>query len=233
MQNSTILLKVKLRLNKLASNDYDNVEDWQIVEAFNKAQNDWCRRNLHGLNVMKEGDEQSTRRIDDFQTLLTTVPVTLTKQERYQEGALPGNYLQWKRIFAKATSECCPIPVYISIYLAEQANVDELLTDYHKRPSYEWRETFATLSNDKIQIYTDDKFEVVDANVVYYRQPRLVQIANVSSVYSDVVPTVDVECELKDDLIELLIDETVKILSGDIESMLQTQRNSQSVENNN
>ena len=46
MLASTILLKVQERLNKLASNDYDNIQNWQIVEAFNKGQVDWCRRNL-------------------------------------------------------------------------------------------------------------------------------------------------------------------------------------------
>ena len=37
MNNATIQLKVQQRLNKLASQDYDNIECWQIVEAFNKA----------------------------------------------------------------------------------------------------------------------------------------------------------------------------------------------------
>jgi hypothetical protein len=50
MLNQTIVLKVKQRLNKLDSQDYDNLETWQIIEAFNKAQVGWCRRNLHGIN---------------------------------------------------------------------------------------------------------------------------------------------------------------------------------------
>ena len=65
MLNETIVYKVTQRLNKIASMDYDNIEKWQIVEAFNKAQVDWCRRQIHGMNQFKEGDEQSTRRIDD------------------------------------------------------------------------------------------------------------------------------------------------------------------------
>ena len=77
MDNATIKLKIKQRLNKLASNDYDNIECWQIVEAFNKGQVDWCRRNLHGLNIVKEGDEQSTSRIDDLQVLLVESTATL------------------------------------------------------------------------------------------------------------------------------------------------------------
>ena len=57
MLNSTIQIKVKERLNKLDSLDYDNIECWQIVEAFNKVQIEWARRQLHGGNIYKEGDE--------------------------------------------------------------------------------------------------------------------------------------------------------------------------------
>ena len=56
MLNSAIVIKLKQRINKLDSQDYDNIECWQAVEAFNKAQVEWCRRQLHGLNVVKEGD---------------------------------------------------------------------------------------------------------------------------------------------------------------------------------
>ena len=72
MQNSVLTIKIKQRLNKLDSQDYDNIECWQVVEAFNKAQVEWTRRQLHGINIVKEGDEQSTRRIDDLQVLLNT-----------------------------------------------------------------------------------------------------------------------------------------------------------------
>ena len=47
MNNQILQLKIKQRLNKLDSNDYDNIEHWQIIEAFNKAQIQWVRRNLH------------------------------------------------------------------------------------------------------------------------------------------------------------------------------------------
>ena len=72
MLNSTITIKVKERINKLDSQDYDNIECWMIVEAFNKAQVEWTRRQLHGINQVREGDEQSTRRKDDLQILLVT-----------------------------------------------------------------------------------------------------------------------------------------------------------------
>lgn len=233
MLNSAILIKVKQRLNKLASNDFDNIQDWQIIEAFDKAQVDWCRRNLHGLNVTKEGDEQSTRRIDDLEVLLDTVPLPMTNRQTYFEGVRPADYLHWKRVGAEATKECCPKPKRMVVYLAEQGNLDELLRDNNKKPSYEWGETFCTQRANDIQIYTNGEFTIASATLTYYRQPRKIQITGVSDPYTGIVAAADVISEFKDDLVELMIDETVKILAGDIESLNQVQREGQSVENNN
>ena len=58
-------------MNKIDSQDYDNIKSWEIAEAFNKAQLEWCRRQLAGTNIRKEGDEMSKRRIDDLSILLT------------------------------------------------------------------------------------------------------------------------------------------------------------------
>jgi len=44
---------------------------------------------------------------------------------------------------------------------------------------------------------------------------------------------VNIECEFKDDIIELLIDETVSILAGDIESTSQFGRGTEGAERNN
>lgn len=239
MLNSTILIKVKQRLNKLASNDFDNIQPWQIIEAFDKGQVDWCRRNLHGLNVVKEGDEQSTRRVDDFQILLTTtgknsVPALIMNNKIfYYEADLPVDYLQWKRISTEAISECCPKPKRMIVYPAEIANRDVILRDKNKKPSYEWGETFSTLENNKLQIYTNELFTPVNAQLTYYRQPRRIQILGVTNPYIGTPSTVNIESEFKDDIVELLIDETVKILAGDIEAINQIQRESQAVENNN
>lgn len=233
MNNTVLQLKIRQRLNKLASNDYDNIECWQIVEAFNKAQVDWCRRNLHGLNVVQEGDEQSTRRIDDMQILLTNYTIPVNKKDLYYETAnLPDNYFQWKKIGVTGSNDCCDDRDFV-VYLAEVGNTGLLLRDENKKPSFEWGETFATLQGDKVWIYTNNEFEINKAVLTYYRLPVKIQIANCIDPYTSLASPLDIECEFKDDLTELLIDEAVKILAGDIESFNQMQRAQQSVENNN
>ena len=177
MNNNTLQLKIKQRLNKLDSNDYDNIEKWQIVEAFNKAQKDWCRRQLHGTNHKSEGDEQSIRRIDDLQILLTDKELSLNNKGLYsQSEVLPADYFQWKRIDISGNSKCCPRGKNFVVYLAEEANVNELLRDELRKPSYEWGETFCTLKDNRVNIFTNTEFEVTKANLVYYRLPRNIEI---------------------------------------------------------
>ena len=233
MNNAALQLKIKLRLNKLASNDYDNIECWQIVEAFNKAQLEWVRRQLHGNNLFKEGDEGSKRRVDDLQILLTQKQLQGNNKKKYFESAvLPVDYLQYKRVDAYAKSDCCP-ERGITVYLAEEANADQLLRDIYRQPSFEWAETFCTMMSNKIRVYTDSKFSLSDCSLTYYRQPVRIQILGCVDPYTQQVTTVDVPCEFKDDIIEVLIDETVSIIAGDIESLNQFQRGTQQSERNN
>ena len=235
MLNQTILVKVKNHLNKLDSSDFTNIEPWMILDAFNSAQVLWTRRNLQGLNLKKEGDEGSTSRIDDFSILLTTTPTLLMNNRQLffeTVNPIPADYLRFKRISANATNECCPDPRRLVIYVGEEENPDVLLRDVAKNPSFEWAETFATFASDKIKIYTDEKFEVQDVQLTYFRQPRRVQISGVKDTYTGLTPTVDVTCEFNDDLIELLIFEMTDMLAADIESTLQIQRSGQEVQNN-
>lgn len=233
MLNSTILIKVKERLNKLDSSDYDNVACWQIVEAFNKGQVEWCRRQLVGTNILKQGDEQSKRRVDDLQVLLKVVPAILTTRPIFTEFSLPGDYFEYKKIDTTGATPECATGRPMVIYQAEEVNVPMLLRDENKKPSFEWGETFSTLVGDTARIYTNGEFTINSAEIMYYRQPILIQVAGCADPYSTAISTIDVECEFKDDIIELLIDQTVKILAGDIESLNQKSISEQNAEKNN
>ena len=232
MLNATIFIKLKQRLNKLDSQDYDNIECWQFVEAFNKAQVEWPRRQLHGINITKEGDEQSTRRIDDLQVLLQEYPLSLSNKPDHVFGTIPNDYLQWKRVDIMARDDCCD-GRRMTVYLAEEGNLNQLLRDDAKNPSFDWAETFATMRGNNVNIYHDGKFKIEEASLLYYRQPIRIQVQNCVDPYTQEASTQEILCEFKDDIIELLIDEAASILAGDIEASNQYTRGSQGAERNN
>jgi len=187
---------------------------------------------LHGINVVKEGDEQSTRRKDDLQKLLIKEPIPAVKKEDYYEGVIPENYLQWKRVDIYANKDCCN-KRRMTVYLAEEGNLNQLLRDKAKQPNFNWGETFATLINNTVHMYTNNEFEIEESYLTYYRQPRKIQIVDCSDPYTGVISITEVECEFKDDIIELIIDEAVSIIAGDIESGNQFSRNQEGAERNN
>ena len=234
MLNETLRIKLKQRLNKLSSNDFDNIENWQILEAFNKSQIEWVRRQLHGNNIYKEGDEMSKRRVDDLQILLEELDLTGTETDRYFEtDNFPvDTYLEYKRVSIKATNDCCSDPRSMTVYLAEEANVELIYRDELKRPDFEWGETFCTLIGNTIRIYRRD-FTVVEPVLTFYRKPRLVEFAGVLNPYTATISANEVNCEFKDDIVELIIDETAALIAGDIENMIQMQREQQAAERNN
>jgi hypothetical protein len=229
INNFLLQVKIKQRLNKLASGDYDNIECWQIVEAFNKVQVDWVRAQLGGNNLRKEGDEMSKRRVDDLQVLLASVPLKGVNKDLFFESvALPEDYLEFKRVVVQGSHKDCPGQLRrFRVDLAEEANVEDYLRDTNTRPDWEWGETFCTLAGNQVRVYTNGDFAVQEGSLSYYRLPRHVLFAGCVDPSSGVVAVKDVVCRFKDDVVEVLIDLTAAQLAGDIESFNQMSRNKQ------
>jgi len=225
MNNTTLQLKIKQRLNKLDSQDYDNFECWQIVEAFNKGQVEWVRRQIQGTNITKTGDEQTRMRISDLQILLKTELLLMNPMDTYsQSDIIPSDFMYYKRVNIHAHKDCCDSKNDMTVtYLAEEENISLLLSDDLKKPSFEWGETFSTFVGNRLRVYTGNDFDVISSTLMYYRFPVKIQLVGCVDPYTLQTSAADVECEFKDDIAEILIDEAVQILAGDIESITQYQ----------
>jgi hypothetical protein len=232
MNNNLLQIKIKQRLNKLASFDYDNIECWQIQEAVNKAQLEWIRRQIYGINTRKEGSEQSTGLVDDLQVLLKSKKVDPVDKKYFYEGELPDDYLYYVRVDAFATKDCCTDKRRMVIYQTEEANMGILLTSDTKGPSFEWGETLATLVGNTVRVYTNDEFEITDFTLTYFRKPVEVLFKDCINPSTGTINLADQECELKDDIAEIIVDQAATILAGDIESITQYQRGQQNVQLN-
>lgn len=209
--------KIDLRINKGASSDYDMIWKYVKEEAFNKAVNEWVRRQYHGNNTKQEGDEETTMRVDDLQVLLKKEYIGMRNRDLYTEITLPSDYLYFKRVTPYISKDGCST-ISIQSYLKEEANVDSLIT----LPSYKFEETFHTLIGNKAHIYHNKDFTVEKVALTYYRKPIVYNFKKLSSTV-----------EFKDDISELLVDEACKIIASDIESLNAKALTESRVENNN
>ena len=234
MNNALLQTKVKQRINKLDSADADNLFCWQIQEAFNKAQREWVRRQVEGINQKREGRESSSMKMADLQNLLVTWTDTFIDKQLYFESCdFPEDYLIFSRISAYAVSPdgCCPDRRLV-IYQAQESDVDILLKDNTRNPNYSWGETFSTLFGNKVRIYTDSKFAISKPQVIYYRKPVTVQFLGCTDTETGDISVEDIECEFTDGVTELIIDEAAKIIAADLADFQNSQRLSQEEEHN-
>ncbi len=216
---SQISAKINLRLNKDASDDYDNIWNYVKSEAFNKAVNDWVRRQFHGKNQTQEGDEETTIRTDDLQWLLKADFLTIRDKGIYVEtNKLPTDYIYYKRVTPYVTKGSCT-SITIKSHLKEEANVDDLLPSF---PSFEFEETFHTLIGNKIHLYHNNQFTVDKLQLTYYRKPKIYDFRKLNDV-----------TEFKDDVADIITDEACKIIASDFESLNQKALAEQRAEFNN
>lgn len=225
MLPQTAILKLRVRLNKLHSSDYDNVTDWAAVEAINKSALEIVRICVSGTNSLREGSEETKIKIDDLQFLLKPTKLSGNDmKEEYFEAKLPTDYLYFNRIipFGKK-GKCVNQPLYSD--LKEEANVPVLLQDWANKPNWEWRHTFHTLLSDKLRIYKAGEFNIEKVDMVYYRKPKQMDILGYT--HEDGRNSTNENLEFKDDICEIIIDNAASIIAGDIESVNQMQINQQ------
>lgn len=231
MNNNLLQIKIKQRLNKLASFDYDNLECWQIAEAFNKAQIEWTRRQIYGYNARKEGAEQSSGLVDDLQKLMKHEVLTMTEKTIYYDGPLPSDYLHYVRTDIFAKTDCCP-ERRMTVYEVEESNIAIILNSDDKQPNFEWGETVSTIMDNRLKVYTNGKFGILECHLIYFRKPVEVQFTGCIDINTGFPFTNDQSCEFNDDVAEIICDNAAMILAGDIESITQYQREQQSVQTN-
>jgi len=225
-----IALKVKYRLNKVDTQDDENISVYNIVEAYNKAQLNIVNRLLGKNNNYKTGIESTKKRVDDLKNLINEEPISLNiiKKEGYiLTENLPEDYYFHIRTTCKATNKKCS-KKEIFIYLQEESNMNTLLRNEYTCPSFEWAETIGTLVGNKFKVYTQDKFDILKVYLTYLKIPKQIDIPGY--IKKDGSPSTQIDPELYDYVIEMCIDETVRILSGDIQNQFSNQISQQNLQ---
>jgi hypothetical protein len=229
MNSTEIYYKITTGLNKLSSNDYQNIEKWVIQQEYHKAKLNLIREQINGVNIKREGQESSIFKITDLQILLKTDILSGENKKVYFESqSIPTDFLYFSRLTPTILSSECDIPFTIQSISIEDTNVDEYLNDDLKAPSLKFEQCFHTFGSNKIKVYHNDEFSVKECILSYYRKPLLLQFQGAIQFNGSTGKQMDEE--FKDDVTELFVEKTISNIASNIESINRKQIADQSLQ---
>ncbi len=214
MNSKIAIQRAKQGLEKFDTASYANFQNWDYEDAFNKALTDWYRRQDWGTNQRKEGEESSEMVTDDLQVFLTEKKLSVSDFKIYVDTfKLPENYRYYNRLAVYASKNDCKKSLIPSTFI-ENANVDVYLSDWGKSPSFEFEQCFHVVLGNKFRIYTNEDFKIDYARLFYFRAPQKISCATLD---------MEREWEVKQDVAEVIIDEAIRNLAGNIEHISANQ----------
>jgi len=226
-----VALKIRQRLNKEDTHDDENLPVYVIVEAYNKGQLNIINRLSHKNNLYKTGLESTINRVDDLQILINSEPKILSGNNKFDyflTEPLPKDYLRYIRTYCSAKSDKCDNKD-LKIYLQEESNLNTLLDNDFINPSFDWSETIGTIVENKLKVFTQNKFKINKVYLTYLRKPRNIDITGY--IKQDGSSSTTINPELPDDIVEMSIDEACRILSGDMQNQFSNQIAQQNLQN--
>jgi hypothetical protein len=217
----SLLYKIDQRLNKLSSNSHQQIELEDKILALNEAQIKLIKTRLDSNNVLKGGLDAFKKRYEDLQKLvesyekhpleLSLEDPILNKWSASLDGISPA-YMFYIDSYVKADKgECKDRTIWVNRDLAKHADISILLNNNNYKPSFEYQETFCTLSSNVIGIFTDGTFKPKKLYLSYLRYPKYID--KEGYIKLDGSNSVSQDCELKNYLEDELLDLAVQNLA--------------------
>jgi hypothetical protein len=218
----SLLYKIDQKLNKLSTNEHQQIQLEDKILALNEAQIKLIKQKVDGQNTVSGlGLDAFKKRYEDLQSLVVTynhqpLDLTVKNAELNQWAAgihqLTPKYMFYIDSYVIADKGLCKDrKIWINRDLAKHGDLQFCLTNTHYKPSFEYQETFNSLSSDEISIFTDGTFTPKKIYVSYMRYP--VYINKTGYVMLDGQDSYDADCELETYLEDELLDLTVQNLA--------------------
>jgi len=218
----SLLYKIDQKLNKLSTNEHQQINLEDKILALNEAQIKLIKQKIDGWSTVSGlGMDAFKKRYEDLQSLVITYnnqPLTLTlKNAELNQWfanlhALVPKYMFYIDSYVIADKgRCTGRKIWINRDLAKHGDLQFCLNNVHYKPSFEYQETFNFLSSDEISIFTDGTFTPKTINISYMRYPEYIN--KTGYVMLDGLPSFDQDCELELYLEDELLDLTVQNLA--------------------
>lgn len=223
----SLLYKIDLKLNKVAALDHQIIPLENKILALNEAQLKLVKLKMNPNNPLGLGLDSFKKRYEDLEVLVESqgdhpLPLTLLDSRLNQWTAnlelLDPEYMFYIDSYITASKgQCTNKMIYVNKDLVKHSDVITLLTNTNYKPSFEYEETFCTISNLLISIYTDGSFTPDKIYISYVRYPQridypgYIKLDGTASVHSD--------SELPEYLEDELLNLTIQELAMDTENM--------------
>ena len=218
----SLLYKIDQKLNKLSTNEHQEIPVEDKILALNEAQIKLIKQKVDGFSTVSGlGMDAFKKRYEDLQSLVETYnhqPLTLALKnaELNQWFAnvhlLTPQYMFYIDSYVLADKgRCTDRKIWINRDLAKHGDLQFCLNNTHYKPSFEYQETFNFISSDEISIFTDGTFIPKTINISYMRYPQYIN--KTGYIMLDGLPSFDQDCELELYLEDELLDLTVQNLA--------------------
>jgi hypothetical protein len=218
----SLLYKIDQKLNKLSTNEHQQIALEDKILALNEAQIKLIKQKVDGFSTVSgQGFDSFKKRYEDLQSLVVNynngaLPLTLKNAQINQWSgnlnALVPKYMFYVDSYILASKgRCTNRKIWINKDLSKHGDLSLLLNNDHYKPSFEYQETFNSLSSDEISIFTDGTFTPSNIYVSYMRYP--VYIDKAGYINFDGTPSINQNCELELYLEDELVDLTVQNLA--------------------
>ena len=218
----SLLYKIDQKLNKLSTNEHQQIALEDKILALNEAQIKLIKQKVDGASTVSGlGLDAFKKRYEDLQSLVVTYnhqPLTLSiLNEELHQWKAPLHTLDPKYMFyidsyvIADKGRCKGRKIWINRDLAKHGDLQFILNNDHYKPSFEYQETFNFLSSDEISIFTDGTFTPKTVNISYMRYPQYIN--KEGYIMLDGEPSFDQDCELELYLEDELLDLTVQNLA--------------------
>ena len=218
----SLLYKIDQKLNKLSTNEHQQIQLEDKILALNEAQIKLIKQKVDGFSTVSGlGLDSFKKRYEDLQSLVIhynhqPLKLNIKNEELNQWVAnihlLTPKYMFYLDSYILANKgRCKDRKIWINRDLAKHGDLQFLLNNTHYKPSFEFQETFNFISSDEISVFTDGTFTPSDVYISYMRYP--VYIDKAGYIKFDGTPSIDENCELEAYLEDELLDLTVQNLA--------------------
>jgi hypothetical protein len=213
IQVDSLLYKIDQKLNKLSTNEHQQIQLEDKILALNEAQLKLIKQKIDNPSSTKhyEDLQKLVENFEDHILPLVEADVNLNKWIASLSGIVPHYMFYVDSYILADKGRCKNRKIWVNKELAGHGDIQFLLNNVHYRPSFEYQETFNFISSDELAIFTDGAFTPNNLYLSYIRYP--IYIDKAGYIKLNGTASINQDCELNDYLEDELVDLTVQCLA--------------------